>query len=102
MARDCKRHLQVVGAKRGYLWRGPDALTPECYVADAQELAKVSQLISELPPRQRRVFLLRRLEGLTAAEISARHGIPARTVRHHMAAARGYLEPRMRECGLLS
>lgn len=58
--------------------------TPERQVASEQELAVVSELIAELPPKCRRAFLLHRVTGLTTADIAVQMGLSERMVRHHI------------------
>lgn len=68
---------------------------PEQAAADAETLRLVSAYIRELPPRVREALLLRRIEGLSCAEIAARLQIPERTVYHYIAEALLYCRSRL-------
>ena len=50
-----------------------------------ERLEQALDLISELPPRAREVFVLRKVHGLTQREIAARMGIAESTVEKHIA-----------------
>ena len=52
---------------------------------------RAKELIQQLPPRRRQVFLLSREEGLTYSEISRRLGISVNTVENHIAASLKFL-----------
>lgn len=48
---------------------------------------KLNQVIDQLPPRQREVFLLHRIDGLKYRDISERLGISVNTIENHMSKA---------------
>lgn len=52
-----------------------------------QRLAILVQAVSELPPRCRECFVLRRFDGLSHAEIAARMNITRSAVEKHLSAA---------------
>jgi RNA polymerase sigma factor (sigma-70 family) len=52
-----------------------DETSPERIVAARQELAEVLRLIGTLPGRCRRIFKMRKIEGLSQKEIATRLGI---------------------------
>lgn len=56
---------------------------------------KAEKLISNLPERQRQVYLLHREEGLTYPEIAEKLGISKNTVENHMVKALKYLRQNM-------
>jgi len=62
---------------------------------------RMDQLIGQLPPRQKEVFLLSRGEGLTYKEIAARLHISENTVENHMATALRFLKGKMNGESLL-
>lgn len=57
---------------------------PERILLSRQELALVAQVLAEISPVQREIFLLSRLDGLTYAAIGQRLGMPMQTVYSHM------------------
>lgn len=52
-----------------------DAPTPETIAGARQELERVSELIAHLPDRCRRIFVMRKIEGLSQREIAATLGV---------------------------
>ncbi len=69
----------------------PTAPASEQVIEQRQELDRAMQLIGQMPPQCRKVFLLRRVEGLSHREIAVRLGLSVRTVENHIARA-------MRDC----
>lgn len=61
--------------------------SPETAADAAQRARTLGVLIAALPPRQREVLLLARLEGLSHAEIGARLGISPNTAMVHLGRA---------------
>lgn len=59
--------------------------SPEQRAIIRQELGHAFDLINQLPPRVREVFLLRKLHGLSQKEIAERLGIAESTVEKHLA-----------------
>lgn len=64
-----------------------DTVTPERVLAAVELLVAVSRLLGGLPEDVRTAFLLRRLDGLSHAEIAARLGTSDRTIKRHVARA---------------
>lgn len=54
--------------------------TPAQVAEDRDELAHVAQVLADLPPKVREVFLLRRVQGLSQRETAARLGITENSV----------------------
>jgi RNA polymerase sigma factor (sigma-70 family) len=75
----------------------PGDLPPERRLAATQELQLVATFLQELPPRCRHAFLLRRLHGLSAQQISEQMDIPLRTIRHYVVEALVYCRVRLDE-----
>jgi RNA polymerase sigma-70 factor (ECF subfamily) len=55
----------------------------ERVVSGARELQRVQQLIESLPPKCRRVFILRRVHGVPQREIAERLGLTQAAVEKH-------------------
>jgi RNA polymerase sigma-70 factor (ECF subfamily) len=67
---------------------------------DRQSMRYLSQLLDELPPQRREVFLLYRGEGLSLQETADRLGIGIRTVTTQLQRTMSFLRKRMREADL--
>lgn len=87
---DASLQAQVNAAEVSY----GAANSPEHHVASREVLALLQQAINELPPRQREVFLLHRVEGLTQEEVALQLGISRQMVVKHLARAVAYCELR--------
>ena len=75
----------------------PGDPTPERRLAATQELQLLDAFLKELSPRCREAFLLRRLHGFSAQQISEQMSIPLRTVRHYIVEALIYCRARLDE-----
>ncbi|HVN41791.1 MAG TPA: RNA polymerase sigma factor [Steroidobacteraceae bacterium] len=81
-----------------------DANSPEVIAVARDELRQLQSVIEALPARCREVFVLRRIDDLSMAEIADRLGLSVSTVEKHLAkaialvtrglAAAGAVEPR--------
>lgn len=69
--------------------------SPEKIAEASQELDILSQLITELPPQCRRIFLLHKVRHLSYAEIAERLDISPRTVETQIGKALKILRERM-------
>lgn len=65
-------------------------------------LEKATYLIEQLPPQQKKVFLLRKDKGLTSIEMAEQLNLSKKTVENHLNRARTFLKKAMMEEGLLS
>jgi RNA polymerase sigma factor (sigma-70 family) len=68
-----------------------DELTPEDTVMACNELQVLAEMISRLPEKTRKIFLLSRVSGLSQKEVSRRTGIAESTVEKHIAKGLGLL-----------
>ena len=64
-----------------------DTLTPERIAQAVQLIDGLAALLADMPREVRYAFLLRKLDGLTHAEIAVRLGVSDRTVKRHIARA---------------
>jgi len=62
-----------------------DEVTPEERVGMRDDIHQIYAALSELPPRCRQAFLLRRVDGFSQKEVAARLGISEKTVEKYMA-----------------
>lgn len=61
-------------------------------IVTAQHLSQINQVIVQMPVRRRKVFLMRKEEGLSVTEIAAKLNITPRAVRKHLSEAVDYLK----------
>jgi RNA polymerase sigma factor (sigma-70 family) len=85
------RHAQVVPMERmgeiDELRVPTEDPGPERRIGARQELERLKRVALALPPQCRRVFELRKIEGLSQREVAAQMGISERTVEKHLAKA---------------
>jgi RNA polymerase sigma-70 factor (ECF subfamily) len=60
---------------------------PERQLSAQQDLARVHEIIAQLPPKCRRVFLLSRMHDMTYPQIAAHCGISVKMVEKHISHA---------------
>jgi RNA polymerase sigma-70 factor (ECF subfamily) len=70
---------------------GETDFDPERIVAGKQDVATATAALLSLPERTRRIFLLRRLDGVPAREVADRLGISVSAVEKHMVRAARHL-----------
>jgi RNA polymerase sigma factor (sigma-70 family) len=76
----------------------PDDLNaPERILAGREQLAEVANVLMELPPRTRAIFLMRRLDGMKYEEIAERLGLSLSSVEKLMRRALMHLTDRLEE-----
>lgn len=85
---DIKKHNTVAG-KHAYLeaqYVEEEVLrtSPDVIVCAQQDLKLVEQVVLQLPPVWRKVFLLSRVEGLTYREISQRMNVSVKQIEKYM------------------
>jgi RNA polymerase sigma-70 factor, ECF subfamily len=72
-------------------------------LADYTELKeKMDLLVGELPERQREVFRLSRVEGLSYKEIGEKLNISEKTIEYHIHQSISFLKKRLKSLGLIS
>jgi RNA polymerase sigma factor (sigma-70 family) len=72
-------------------------LSPERVLLGTEQLARAVAALEELPDNTRRVFMLRRYEGMRHEEIAAHLGISISGVRFHMEKAKAHLARRLEQ-----
>lgn len=60
------------------------AISPEALLSMQQTLQQLDDLLADLAPRAREVFVLSQLEGLTYAQIAVRTHLSDRTIKRYM------------------
>ncbi len=65
---------------------------PEAYAQRVQAAQLLNELLAELPPEQRVVFVMTELEGLSPAEVAAETEVGVNTVYSRLRRAREHLE----------
>jgi RNA polymerase sigma-70 factor (ECF subfamily) len=63
---------------------------------------KVDTIVSELPERQKEIFILSRTKGLSHKEIAEKLGIKTKTVEYHISQSVRYLKDKLRDLGVIS
>ncbi|NIB38643.1 RNA polymerase sigma factor [Pseudomaricurvus alkylphenolicus] len=75
--------------------------SPENTLQLAQQMLLMKQALMELPEKKRKVFLMKRLEGMTCKAISDKLNIPLRTVERYLSEAFVYCQVRaIKETGV--
>lgn len=77
------------------LFVADDGPGPETIAEDRDQLRRVSDIISELPPRQRRMLIASRLEHRTHLEIAREFDVSVRTVEMEIRKACDYCSQRL-------
>src|SRR3979490_321689 len=72
-------------------------LSPERVLLGTEELARAVAALEELPDNTRRVFVLRRYEGMRHEEIATHLGMTVSGVRFHMKKAKAHLARRLEQ-----
>ncbi|MHA7110037.1 RNA polymerase sigma-70 factor [Sunxiuqinia elliptica] len=63
---------------------------------------KVEEIINELPQKQREIFRMSRIEGLSHKEIAEKKSISTKTVEYHIGQSISMIKSRMETLGFLS
>jgi RNA polymerase sigma factor (sigma-70 family) len=72
-------------------------LSPERVLLGTEQLARAVAALEELPENTRRVFVLRRYEGMRHEQIAAHLGMSVSGVRFHMEKAKAHLARRLEQ-----
>ncbi len=85
------RHQQIVDRSEMAVTVNQELQTerrsPEQHASKNEDLRALMLVVNKLPPKCRKVLLMRMLEGLSQKEIAARLGIAVSTVEKHLAKA---------------
>jgi RNA polymerase sigma-70 factor (ECF subfamily) len=73
-------------------------LTPEQQVLSREQQERIWRLFRVLSPRQREVFVLRRLEGLSSEEVAQVLGLTSGSVKRHLFHAIRHLRKGLGDC----
>lgn len=76
---------------------GADTICPERVVLGKDALDRLTEALAELPERTRRVYVLRRFEGLKNAQIAEHLNLSVSGVRFHLVKAKAHLVTRLEE-----
>lgn len=68
----------------------------------AEHLQQINQVIVRMPIRRRKVFLMRKEEGLTISEIAVKLKITPRAVRKHLSEAVDYLKSNLADMDVVA
>lgn len=72
---------------------------PERRVSGREEIERLRQALSRLPPKCRQVFELRKFEGLSQRQVAERLGIAQSTVEKHLIKALRWMMSEMKDSG---
>ena len=75
-----------------------NCLTPEQQILSREQQERIWRLFRALSPRQREVFVLRRLEGLSSAEVAQVLGLTSGSVKRHLFHAIRHLRKGLGDC----
>ena len=64
-----------------------DLQTPDSRIISREEISRINQVVNQLPPRCRQVFVLAKIEKLPYKEIAEVLGISVKTINIHVAKA---------------
>lgn len=64
--------------------------------------SRIGTLIEELPDRQKQIFKLSRIEGLSHKEIAKKLGVTTKTIEYHISQSIKILKRRLKSIGLIS
>ncbi|MFC4311162.1 RNA polymerase sigma factor [Steroidobacter flavus] len=79
-----RRRAELDAEAKELLCAGIDELTPERRVIASEEMARVAEVLQDLPERTRNIVHWCRFDGLTKSEIASRLGITYQAVDGHL------------------
>lgn len=79
-----KEFRQIDNLENTNFEEGPDGLRPDYIIQYEETFNRVKELVEELPPQCRKVFLMSRFEGKRYQEIADELGLSIKTVEVHM------------------
>ncbi|WP_373514655.1 RNA polymerase sigma-70 factor [Persicitalea sp.] len=93
---------QLDSLESSKLPEGSAGLRPDHITQYEETFNRVKELVAQLPPQCRQVFLLSRFEGMRYKEIAAEMGLSVKTVDTHLAKAMSLMRQGMRDYLILS
>ncbi len=103
LAIDHLRRTKVVsleGASAAFYEAADETPGPEERMDDRRALRLVHEAVAQMPAQCRRVFVMRRIEGLSPAEIAERTGLSVSTIEKHVAKGLRLCAERLAQAGL--
>ncbi|AYD04745.1 RNA polymerase sigma factor [Neorhizobium sp. NCHU2750] len=92
--RSQRRRSEIISRVVPEQFAAPPA-SPEATLQARQTLSALDQALTQLSPRCREIFILRRVEGVSNEEIARRHGISINSVEKHIARALRHCQARL-------
>lgn len=75
----------------------PSMQSPDSEIISQEEIMRINQSISKLPPKCKQVFLLAKIEGMPYKEIAEMLGISIKTINIHIAKALSHISEILRK-----
>ena len=102
-----RKHFRKLAIEKKHLKAFTENYLDSDYSTDSEVeyrdlVEKTDQIIEKLPPRQKTIFLLSRIEYMSNHEISSKLNISVRTVDNQLSRAKAFIRERILDGSLLS